>query len=962
MQKFVPGQRWISNSESQMGLGTVSNVDFRRVTIIYQATGETRTYAAETAPLTRVVFSPGDKIKSLHGWSIDVESVDEKDGLLTYSGLNDLGELVVIPESELDSFIQLSQPLDRLLSGQIDQNKWFELHYRCLLFANELGHSDMYGYVGTRTSLIPHQLYIAHEVANRFAPRVLLADEVGLGKTIEAGMILHHQLITYRAQRVLIVVPENLVHQWLVEMLRRFNLYFAIFDDDRFEGEKESAGQENPFFTEQLVLCNLNFLVNNEEHFAMALKGNWDLLVVDEAHHLEWSPQQPSREYECIEQLAKVTKGVLLLTATPEQLGKQSHFARLRLLDPDRFPDYDSFIEEEAGYEPVAAAIDDLIEKQTLGDQAIRTLTNVLQHGDDEHWLRILKDQNSENDQKILARLELVNHLLDRHGTGRVLFRNTRTAIKGFPVRKLISYPLRMPDQYQAGLANSETELQYLLNPELLYFESDSKKPNWSQVDPRIDWIINLLAQVKPDKVLVIASNIRTVLKLSEALRVKKGIHAAVFHEHMTIVERDRAAAYFAEHDAGSQVLICSEIGSEGRNFQFTHHLVLFDLPLNPDLLEQRIGRLDRIGQKETIKIHVPYLENTAAALLFRWYHDGLNAFENTSATGATLFGQFKDELMRFILQKSVPESEWNQFLIKVRELNDSLNESLHRGRDRLLEINSCREDIATKLTEKASAIDANGSLLDFMEQVFDCFGVEVEDHSRKSYVLHPGDHMQVGSFPSLNPEGMTITFDRETALSNEDMHFMTWEHPMVTGAMDLILNQEIGNSTMVTIKHKSFEPGNMLAEAIYLLESVSKDAMQHGRYFPVTTIRTVVDDHGKNFSEMLSHDMINNTQASISEEIMLTIVRSHSDNIKSLVSRSELLVKDLAPKTIDLARKNANFLLQEEIDRLQDLKRINPNIRQDEIDYFLYQQQNMNNILDNVVPRLKALRIIICT
>lgn len=962
MQKFVVGQRWISNSESQLGLGTVLDVDVRRVTIVYHATGESRTYAIETAPLTRVIFSPGDKVKSSQGWSIDIDGVDERNGLLSYSGRKENGDRAIIAEGELDNFIQLSQPLDRLLSGQIDQNKWFELHYSCLLFANEIGHSELYGIVGTRTSLIPHQLYIAHEVANRFAPRVLLADEVGLGKTIEAGMIIHHQLITSRAQRVLIVVPENLVHQWLVEMLRRFNLYFAIFDDERFEGEKESAGQDNPFFTEQLVLCSLDFLVRDEQRFELALNGNWDLMVVDEAHHLEWSAQQPSREYACIDQLANATKGVLLLTATPEQLGKQSHFARLRLLDPNRFPDYESFIAEETGYEPVAKAIDELVEKQALGDSAVKALTNVLEHGDDERWLGVLQNKDAGSEQKALARQELINHLLDRHGTGRVLFRNTRAAIKGFPVRMLNSYPLKVPQQYQFSPSNNEIDLEQILHPELRYFDSDSSKSNWASVDPRVEWLLKLLTQVNPHKVLVIASSIRTVLKLSEALRVTEGIHAAVFHEQMTIVERDRAAAYFAEHDSGSQVLICSEIGSEGRNFQFTHHLVLFDLPLNPDLLEQRIGRLDRIGQKETIKIHVPYLEGTPQALLYQWYHEGLNAFEHTSATGGTLFANLKEQLFAFMKQSRLVENDWLAFLAEAKKLNDTLNESLHRGRDRLLEINSCREEIAAELTRTAATLDKDDRLQGFMEQVFDCFGVEVEDHSRKSYVLHPGDHMQVGSFPSLNPEGMTITFDRDTALSNEDMHFVTWEHPMVTGAMDLILNQEFGNCAMVTIKHREFDPGNMLVEAIYLLESTSKNAITQSRYFPVTTLRTVVDGDGKNYSESLSHEKINATQTAISDEIMLTIVRSHGDNIKLLASRSELLAKDLAPKTIGTAREKANLLLQDEIDRLQDLKRINPNIRQDEIDFFLDQQTKMNEALDKVVPRLTALRIIICT
>ncbi|VAW84986.1 RNA polymerase associated protein RapA, partial [hydrothermal vent metagenome] len=233
MQDFLPGQRWISNAEIQMGLGTVLSCEHRTVTIVFMATSETRTYAKLTAPLTRVVFSLGDKIKAHDGWTLKVSQVEEQDGLILYRGTDEEGNTRELPEGELDNFIKLNRPTERLFSGQIDKNKWFELRQQSHVHANRQARGELLGLTGVRTSLIPHQLYIANEVANRYAPRVLLADEVGLGKTIEAGMIIHQQLLTERAKRVLIVVPESLIHQWLVEMLRRFNLHFSIFDEAR---------------------------------------------------------------------------------------------------------------------------------------------------------------------------------------------------------------------------------------------------------------------------------------------------------------------------------------------------------------------------------------------------------------------------------------------------------------------------------------------------------------------------------------------------------------------------------------------------------------------------------------------------------------------------------------------------------------------------------------------------------
>lgn len=180
--------------------------------------------------------------------------------------------------------------------------------------------------------LLPHQLYIAHQIGQRVAPRVLLADEVGLGKTIEAGLIIHQQLRLQRAQRVLIIVPDSLIHQWFVELLRRFNLSFSIIDLEKYQAASATA-TENPFDSAQCFLCPLSALTASQEMAQAAQDSHWDLLVVDEAHHLKWQVEQSSPEYEVVAALSRLSQGVLLLTATPEQLGMAGHFARLQLLD-----------------------------------------------------------------------------------------------------------------------------------------------------------------------------------------------------------------------------------------------------------------------------------------------------------------------------------------------------------------------------------------------------------------------------------------------------------------------------------------------------------------------------------------------------------------------------------------------------------------------------------------------------
>ena len=281
MQEISVGQRWISVAELQLGIGMVIEVEHRTVSIIFPATTETRIYARQGAPLSRVRFNPGDWIQSQQGELLKVIDADEPNGLIIYHCEDEAGQEVLLPEGKLSNFLQLNRPGERLLNGQIDRNKWFALRGLTREIANSLSQSPVYGLAGCRTSLLTHQIYIAHEVARRYAPRVLLADEVGLGKTIEAGLIIHQQLLAETAKRVLIVVPESLVHQWLVEMLRRFNLMFSVFDEERCDAMNDADDEghsevDNPFHSEQLIICSLRFLVDKPSRAAQAYAGDWD--------------------------------------------------------------------------------------------------------------------------------------------------------------------------------------------------------------------------------------------------------------------------------------------------------------------------------------------------------------------------------------------------------------------------------------------------------------------------------------------------------------------------------------------------------------------------------------------------------------------------------------------------------------------------------------------------------------
>ncbi|WP_166266643.1 RNA polymerase-associated protein RapA [Marinobacter caseinilyticus] len=950
---FGIGQRWVSHSDTGLGLGIVTDVSGRRVTLGFPAADEERTYAIDNAPLSRVRYQPGESIETFDGERLIVRATEEVAGVYMYRCDDGGPELRVISEVRLSSFVHFSEPHQRLFAGQFDRSGAFRLRMATMQHQDRLRASPVQGLVGARTQHLPHQLYIAHEVARRFAPRVLLADEVGLGKTIEAGLILHYQLHTERARRVLIVVPDSLVHQWLVEMLRRFNLRFSIIDDSRYEvmsdldgvmddGQDEEsealAASTNPFEDEQLVLCSLDFLTRHPTAQDDARAAGWDLMVVDEAHHLAWSPEAASPEYATVEALARETQGLLLLTATPEQVGVASHFARLRLLDPARFHDLDAFIRQEADYERINQVVRQLLETDGVLKEA--------QHA-------VLKDWLGDELEHLLAEADpvkaVVGALLDRHGTGRVLFRNTRAAIQGFPERRLNPAPLACPDLYSQpeqcdGLPG--------LTPEQTVAEKD-----WLAQDPRVTWLEKTLVALRPEKVVVICAHAETAMALEEHLQLRAGIRSAAFHEHLSLVERDRAAAYFAENGQGAQALICSEIGSEGRNFQFAHHLILFDLPANPDLLEQRIGRLDRIGQSDTIDIHVPYLEGTAQARQFRWYDQGLSAFTVSNSVGVAVRETVLDR-WHAVLNGDVDELD--ALVATTAQEAKRLRELLQNGRDALIELNSCRRDQADALIERIEAEETSAQVKDYMLEAFDIFGVDVDHHSDNADILTPSDHMLTGHFPELPDDGVTVTWTRQQALEREDMSFLSWEHPMVTGVMESVISSDLGKAALASLSVKGLPPGTLMLEALYTVHCPAPESLQLGRYLPLSPLRLLVDVNGRNLSETLPHDRLNDLCSNIRRRTAQAIVPRVRAEVETMVDHAEAIAATHLEPLRAAAQERLRDMLQPEIRRLTSLRKTNPAIREQEIAFFEDQLAAIEVAIERSTMALEGIRVIV--
>ncbi len=907
--KITIGQRFMSETEPELGLGLITEVLDKQIRVLFAASETERVYGRKSAPLKRVSFEVGDSIKGREGESFVVESIEERDGLLMYQG-----EGQVLVEDALDDNLAFNNPEEKLFNAQVDTNQFFQLRLDTLEHLREWETSQTKGLFGGRISLIPHQFYIANEVLKRQTPRVLLADEVGLGKTIEACLIIHQQIVTNRASRVLVVVPDSLVYQWFFELHRKFQLGFAAINQ-----ETPPEPGVNPFIHNERVVVSLGLLKGSKLAQEMLEEADFDILVVDEAH--QYKKEEGGFEYAFLENICAKVPSVLLLTATPEQLGMSGHFDRLRLLDPDRYNSFEEFKSEVAEYETVAKAAKEIV-AEDLSEESSKHLKGWLSPETFEQTLQA--DSLGQNKKKILT------ELIDRHGTGRVFFRNTRQAMRKeydfFPKRLLKAVPLSGKDDGEDVIG---------------FFE-------------KANWLLEFLRNSN-DKILLICHSKNQIVALEKFIKEHDAqIKTALFHSGLSLMARDRQAAFFAD-EAGAQILLCTEIGSEGRNFEFAHHLVLFDLPKKPDLLEQRIGRLDRIGQKADIQIHVPYIKGSSEETLFDIYNEGLDSFKRFNSVGTPVFVHFADEIHE-VLEES---KKGNDDLIeRIKNYRLELETQMEESRDLLIEMNSFDPDIGHGLIRGIRESEASGHLKAYMESCFECFGVDVEDLHEMATFIKPNDNMFIPHFPHLEAEGQTITFDRREALEREDYQFINWDHPMVREISNLVLSESYGNMTVATRRDgggkKSF------VEAFFVTDCPAPDFLDLKRFFPPTLIRVLIDKDGVDFDEKFSKDLLDTKLIQGDRTLIERASKLPKDLIKGLLKKAEVIAKEKSELIVEKQRLNLVSSMDNEVSRLEALSQVNPNISQDEVELMRAMKKVMLDHTQGVRLRLEAVRVIL--
>ncbi|MBN1543027.1 hypothetical protein JW992_12875, partial [candidate division KSB1 bacterium] len=364
------------------------------------------------------------------------------------------------------------------------------------------------------------------------------------------------------------------------------------------------------------------------------------------------------------------------------------------------------------------------------------------------------------------------------------------------------------------------------------------------------------------------------------------------------------------------------------------------------------------IGQKETVRIFVPFLRHTSHAVWVRWYHEGLNAFAQNAPAAYALYQAYAERV-----QKAANRPEdlqaFEALLRQTQRDNADWVEQLQRGRDRLLELHSYRPEVAEPLKEQIQKFDADDSLEKLMLDLFEHYGVHYHDVGPRTYILN-FEMLTDPAFPipQSNSDQFPVTFDRRIALQREEMSFFTWDHPLVQSAMDLLLGSERGNCALA-VWPAAGEP-ELLLETVYVLECVAPRRLQAERFLPPAPIRCVVDHRGRDRSDELPEKEWNRRVKDTLDRRRLEDPQLRLELLPAMLRQSE-----------EIAARSSNRLLQEgairikkvysrEIERLQALSKVNPQIDKEEIGAWQKERDALADVLKSARLRLDALRLVL--
>ena len=843
---------------------------------------------------------------------------EQKYSLWKYYVLLQNGEVLPYLEDKLsiDSSAADCPPIEQMKQYEFQKPTWYLNRIHVSKDMHKVSNS-VYGFkelAGCRVFLMEHQITTIVRALESRPVRYMLADEVGLGKTIEAASIIKILSSERKHLKVLYIVPRALVHQWANELKYKFGINALIGD-----AKAECASH--------LIVALEDFDITSK-----AFNGNWDFLLVDETHRL----LAQKDKYEIILRLSKNVENVLFLSATPIQDRKEEYLRLLRLLTPGHYcrltvDDFESILKKQNKIKrSVNAVMRYINEYDERRDQICEKLANLAEELGDGHLSKIVSEINSDNGSNgENSAKRAISYISENYRVERNVIRNRRaTSHVDFAIRKLFeeayevknsddgysernvysalldylawkisedeiktkdvfillqamfSSPWALKDTVESlGIKDSDLIGQINLwvtqaEEELQqsdYFLNDNSDEIKSRILHVVEFIEDNVTTTDSSngKVVIFSQFPQTLWKLGEVLS-KRHIESVLFTANMQQSElEDSVYKFQKEKSSDCLAILCDETGGEGRNFQNADWVIHVDLPWNANAIEQRIGRLDRLGRDRDhmqVKSVVLYGKDTIESQLFHIWNEGLNLFQK-SISGLEIITAELNETIANAIRNDVYNGLENT-LPEIQELTDKVRDTVEEEQlyDSATIYKPTSDAVKNMLrsftgeeggTFKSSMLgwawqvglkskkNAPG-VLEFSDSMFN-LRAAVE-----SFYMPP-DWAKYRNTPIIRREGKILgTFDRSLAIKREDLIFYAPGDPVFDSIISNAINSERGRCTAF----RSFAPFNYYGFALiynvepqtsYLFDRhIPRQILSQFRiYLPIEQIIVYVPFHG---------------------------------------------------------------------------------------------------------------------
>lgn len=704
--------------------------------------------------------------------------------------------------------------VEQIISAELAPEIEFDLLSEALRLSTVYEYDRMVSLSSSRINLEPYQVFAVHQALSTFPHRYLIADETGLGKTIETGMILEELTARGRAERALIIAPAPICSQWKDELRGAFNRDYVIYDGPYLRELMEKLPPEqSPWEREPRIITSLD-LAKRDEFRAQLERSFWDVVIFDEAHELSarqyGNRTEETLRYKLAKALANRTDSLLLLSATPHNGDRYAFHALLGLLDEYAFPSPESlntnnvariairrtkkeildeqgrpvFVEREVGTKPVTFS--------PAEEELYQAVTNYVSEGYD----RAKAQQNRAVgflmvlfQKRMVSSIEAIKRSLKRRWEALEAHKAAKLEavaeeLSREELKTLEDY-LEDPDSLsEAERERLERHLEVLpafggLDQEIAELQRLCEMAQRLTVDSKAEELLSFLEGLLQDRQekVIIFTEYRDTLDYLEGLIKERGWQYAIIHGGMAMPARRESQRRFEEPD--TQLLLATDAAGEGLNLHWSCHLMInYELPWNPNRIEQRIGRLHRYGQKRDVKVYNLFVMNTREDRILQRLLERLDQIETDlpgnvyEVLGALLQDVDLEELIMQALTESQPPEVTAEERAKMLQ---------HVEKDLLMDVRRYDHESALRLFQHVREVSATTADLRQFAAAF------LLSHGAKIKPAGEPDIFEITNVPpavqrkGVRPSYERATFDKTVArwTRPEEVDFIAFGHPL---------------------------------------------------------------------------------------------------------------------------------------------------------------------------------------